>query len=142
MVLMRRAPMKALGRLDWARVGRWSLAGLVAFIVAKGSIQYLQYRSAKLHAAGAMPAASQLNRCEEPPAGSSAAERTMVRRVNINRATRQELMTLPGVGPVLADEIVRYREIHGPFRKVEDLLIIPNIGTSRFARLAPLICAE
>jgi len=48
--------------------------------------------------------------------------------LDINRATAAELEKLPGIGPALARRIVEWREIHGPFRSVEDLLQVPGIG--------------
>lgn len=56
-------------------------------------------------------------------------------RVNVNRASLEELQTLPGVGPVLAERIVTHRESRGPFQVVEDLLDVPGIGEGRLADL-------
>ena len=60
-------------------------------------------------------------------------------RVVINRAQSDELEALPGVGPVLAERIVAYREEHGPFRAVEDLLQVAGIGESKLASIRDLI---
>ena len=59
--------------------------------------------------------------------------------VNVNRATASELRQLPGIGPVMADRIVAYRERHGPFRAPEDLMEVSGIGSRTLARLAPLV---
>lgn len=59
--------------------------------------------------------------------------------VAINRASATDLEALPGVGPVLAERIVAYREEHGPFSQVEDLLDIPGIGESKLASMRDLI---
>jgi competence protein ComEA len=56
-------------------------------------------------------------------------------RVRINLADAEELETLPGVGPVLAQRIIAYREEHGPFAVVEDLLDVPGIGEAKLAAL-------
>lgn len=48
--------------------------------------------------------------------------------VNVNTASPEELETLPGIGEVLAQRIVEYREAHGPFKSPEDLLKIKGIG--------------
>ena len=56
-------------------------------------------------------------------------------RVNVNRASAQELEEVPGLGPVLARRIVDYRESHGPFREVEDLLDVSGIGEKKLAGL-------
>lgn len=49
-------------------------------------------------------------------------------RVDVNRATAEELQTLNGVGPVLAERIVAHRTTHGPFRSVDDLIDVSGIG--------------
>ena len=51
--------------------------------------------------------------------------------VNLNSATVEELMTLPGVGSVLAGRIVGYREEHGAFASVEELTNVPGIGEGK-----------
>lgn len=56
-------------------------------------------------------------------------------RIRINQATAAELEQLPGVGPVLAERIAAYREEHGPFGAVEDLLDVPGIGEGKLATL-------
>ena len=52
-------------------------------------------------------------------------------RININTATHSELMTLPGIGEVIAQRIIDYRTEHGNFRCVEDLLNVSGIGEKR-----------
>ena len=54
--------------------------------------------------------------------------------VMINRATVKDFESLDGIGPVLANRIVSYRKINGPFAAVEDLLKVPGIGQSKFAQ--------
>lgn len=56
-------------------------------------------------------------------------------RVRINSASPVELENLPGVGPVLAARIAGYRDEHGPFAAVEDLLDVPGIGEGKLATL-------
>lgn len=68
-----------------------------------------------------------------PGGGSSATDADG--RVRINLATAVELETLPGVGPVLAGRIIEFREEHGPFGTVEDLLDVPGIGEAKLASL-------
>lgn len=58
------------------------------------------------------------------------------RLVNINTASAEELETLPGIGPKLAQEIIKYRETYGPFKKKEDLKKVKGIGDAKFAALA------
>jgi competence protein ComEA len=59
--------------------------------------------------------------------------------VNLNTAGLVELQTLPGVGPVLAQRILDYRQAHGGFRSVADLRQVSGIGDARFAQLKDLV---
>jgi competence protein ComEA len=59
--------------------------------------------------------------------------------VNLNTATLDELETLSGIGEVLGQRIIDYREQHGPFRTIEDLMNVSGIGDKRFADLKPYI---
>lgn len=52
--------------------------------------------------------------------------------VNINTATKEELMTLPGVGESTAIKIIDYRKSNGKFQKIEDIKNVPGIGDSKF----------
>ena len=51
--------------------------------------------------------------------------------VNINTADAEELETLTGIGPALAQAIVDYRAEHGAFRSAEDLLLVKGIGEAK-----------
>ena len=57
--------------------------------------------------------------------------------VNINTATKDELVALPGIGPAKAQAIVDYRKAHGPFKTVEELKDVKGIGAKRFEKLKP-----
>ncbi|WP_443066129.1 helix-hairpin-helix domain-containing protein [Streptomyces sp. NBC_00523] len=59
--------------------------------------------------------------------------------VSLNSATAEQLETLPGVGPVLAQHIVDYRTQHGGFRSVDELREVNGIGARRFADLQPRV---
>ena len=55
--------------------------------------------------------------------------------VDVNRASQEELTSLKGIGPVLAKNIVDYRQKNGPFRSVEDLLQVKGIGAKKLEGL-------
>jgi competence protein ComEA len=59
--------------------------------------------------------------------------------ININIATIQQLDTLPGIGPVTAQSIVTYRQQHGPFQHIEDIMNVPGIGPATFDHIKDLI---
>ena len=62
--------------------------------------------------------------------------------VNINTADAEELETLTGIGPALAQAIIDYRTQNGPFRSVEQLLEVPGIGEKTLEQLRPLISLD
>lgn len=49
-------------------------------------------------------------------------------KININEASRAQLMKLSGIGPGTADRIIEYRQAHGPFRRVQDLEKVEGVG--------------
>ncbi|WP_425577311.1 helix-hairpin-helix domain-containing protein [Streptomyces enissocaesilis] len=59
--------------------------------------------------------------------------------IGLGSATAEQLETLPGVGPVLAQHIIDYRTEHGGFRSVDELREVKGIGDRRFADLRPLV---
>lgn len=60
-------------------------------------------------------------------------------RLNLNTATAADLESLPGIGPVLAERIVEYRDQHGGFRTVDELNDVPGIGDALFRQLEPRV---
>ena len=62
-----------------------------------------------------------------------------VQQVNLNQATLTQLMELPGVGQVKAGAILAYRQEHGRFQSVEELLQVNGIGPAIYAQLEPLV---
>ena len=59
----------------------------------------------------------------------------LTRRIELNSADARELTLLPGVGPVTAEAIVSYRETHGPFLALEELLLVPEVSESVYAAI-------
>jgi len=53
-------------------------------------------------------------------------------KVNINKATLEELTTLNGVGDKVAAKIIAFRKANGPFQKPEDLMMVKGIGQKLF----------
>ena len=61
------------------------------------------------------------------------------KKVNINQASAKELANLPRIGAKVADRIVEYRQAHGSFAKVEDLMEVKGIGEKLFTTLKPYL---
>jgi competence ComEA-like helix-hairpin-helix protein len=76
-----------------------------------------------------------------PAAGRPAASRRHLCGVGVdlNRDTETELQYLPGIGPERARAIVQYRDYHGPFRNVDELIRVPGIGPKLLANVQPFI---
>jgi competence protein ComEA len=72
-----------------------------------------------------------------PTDGGGAAAGVVAGKVNLNTASASQLEELPGVGPVTAAAIVTFREEHGAFTSVDQLLDVSGIGEATLAEIAP-----
>ena len=63
-------------------------------------------------------------------------------RLNINTATKQQLMDLPGIGEVTAERILQHRKETGKFTSIEDLRAIKGISKNKLERLSPIITTQ
>ena len=63
-------------------------------------------------------------------------------KININKATVEELSTLKRIGPSYAQRIVDYRNEHGPFQKPEDIMKVRGIGIKVFEANKDIITCE
>lgn len=61
-------------------------------------------------------------------------------QININTATKYELMSIPGVGEVTADAIINYRDEHGSFISIDELTNVDGIGEGKLNRFRDYIC--
>jgi len=55
--------------------------------------------------------------------------------VNVNKATLEELITVRGIGPVMAKRIVEYRDKNGMFKSIDDLTQVQGIGGNKLQRI-------
>lgn len=109
-----------LTRAEWGIL--WAATVILALMagwqLGTGSVRELEQLSA--------PAAQTQPAEEEEP--SPAESEAPAGPVDLNTAGLEELMTLPGIGETRARAILAYREEHGPFQYVEDLIRVSGIG--------------
>jgi len=69
-------------------------------------------------------------------------EKLKPKSININTATKEILITLPGVGESTAEKIIKYRETHNGFKKIENIMKVKGIGKKKFEKLKDYIYVE
>ena len=90
----------------------------------------------------ALPSVPAASSPTEKPTAAATQPPTEPGPLDLNRATAQELTTLPGIGEVLAQRIVDYREAHGSFQSVEELIAVEGIGEGKLEKLRELVTVE
>ena len=66
-------------------------------------------------------------------------EQVEVKKISINMATLEQLITLPRIGLSMAERIITYRQEH-PFQSLDDLMQVKGIGPKMFENIKDLIC--
>jgi competence protein ComEA len=112
--------MKTLGRHDGTPRFALALALLLVLCAAALAPTMAAQTDSKANSASAAPA----------------------RQVDLNKASAEELATIPGIGVALAQRIVEFREKEGAFRRVEDLMKVKGIGEKSFQKMQPHVKVE
>ncbi len=73
---------------------------------------------------------------------SPSSETGAASKINLNTASQAELETLPGIGPALAQNIIAYRQEHGPFVIIDEIQNVSGIGPAKFEKIRDLITVE
>ncbi len=60
-------------------------------------------------------------------------------KIDINTATKAQLVRLPGIGDTIAERILLYRDSHGRFKSIKELLSVEGIGEKKFKKIAPFV---
>ena len=72
-------------------------------------------------------------RLEAAPASEKVSHEQVL--VNVNKGNASELESIRGIGPMLAERIIKYREANGRFERLEDLVRVPGIGQAKFEKI-------
>jgi competence protein ComEA len=94
-----------------------------------------------LHSSGpkAVPSAEPMPRPSSRPRSRQASSTPISGTLDLNRASEKEIEALPGIGPVLAERIVEYRQSRGAFLDIEQLRNVKGIGKKKFDRICSLV---
>lgn len=104
---------------------------------------FLRHLMAALALATALNGATLASAQVAPGANeATSAQANSVGVVNLNTATEEELVRLPGIGPSKAAAILRMREQRGQFKKVEDVMQVRGIGRKTFRKLQPMLTLQ
>jgi len=120
------------GRLEWAVI---TLAAVVLALMAGWTLGKYHSRVLLRRSVTAVPTHAIEGELEGDEEETPAVDFPL----DINTATAEELTALPGIGEARAEAIVAWREAHGGFRSVTDLLQVPGIGETTLERLLDLI---
>ena len=93
--------------------------------VAQGTNVQISLENRNIHVStGPMPAAYKI---------------TLKIPISVNTASLEELDTIPGIGPGLAENIINYISLYGPFKKIEEIKNVPGMGKLRYLKIKPYI---
>ena len=140
---------QAGGALETANLTNINLAaklvdGTTLIVPSWDGNDYWSYQAASnpphytIHRQSEATAAASVEAAAGPVAERSAAGSGSI---NLNTATQSQLESLPGIGPVFAQEIIRFRE-QAPFRTIDDVTQVRGIGPKRLEAIRPLITVE
>lgn len=115
------------------------LSLMIGFFLGRNTVQTTVIHATPEPSVAAMP-----SEAPAPAAGSEEeptdeADSAVTGRLDLNQATEQQLEALPGIGAVLAQRILSYREEIGGFHAVEELKNVEGIGDKKFEAIRNLI---
>jgi competence protein ComEA len=110
-----------------------AVAALTLVLVASGVV-WLSPRAA-IAGPRALPGAATPRPRADAPAPPRGGKKTVTGKLNLNTATVDQLMMLPGVGASQAERVVAWRGKHGPFKRTADLRKVKGVGYKTLKKL-------
>lgn len=112
---------------------------LISTFILGAAIRIYQSRIAPLQKPGLKAQAVLLTEQESKEEDHPEAQHTSVKLVELNSATREDLIAIPGIGPVLADRIIQYREKQKGFSNLGQLKNVKGIGQIKYEDLKTVL---
>ena len=120
------------------KISRWeSVTLLLTVLFAAGTL--LWFHLSEPEEGLTLVTATETGRVLEAPDQPAAPGMLEGERLNLNTASPADLTRLPGIGEKKAEAIAAWREAHGPFRVVEDLLAVDGIGEKLLEEMRPYV---
>lgn len=126
--------MQKLQKLLYPALTLCFLLGMLGYFLGRQSVEGLILSTQNPAPSETLSRSLPANPPESGPDGT--------KRVELNHATLEELMSLPGIGAVRAQRILEYREANGPFRQASELMNVSGIGAGIFATLRDYVYVE
>ena len=127
--------MKRMQRLLFPALALCCLLMMGGWFLGRGSADGVSLRTQR-------PAQADLPAEDRAFPDSAPTQPGINEKLDLNRATLEDLMQLPGIGQQRAESILAYRSEHGPFRHTADLMLVEGIGEKTYAGLRNLIYVE
>jgi comEA protein len=116
----------------------YNFLAMPSYGTASGSAKLMMLSSSASQQAVSQSSASQ-QAVSQSSASQQAVSQSSSTLINLNTATKEQLMTLPGIGDALAQNIIDYRQENGGFKSVDELENVKLIGQARFDKIKDLV---
>ncbi|HEY8462852.1 MAG TPA: helix-hairpin-helix domain-containing protein [Bacillota bacterium] len=142
---------KAGGPLAEADLDQINLAAFVEdgeqiYLPKKGEVvlipAYRRKTGAELKKSDSVTGFSKAGKGNRPRSAVAKPKLKVTWPLDVNQATREQLESVPGIGPVMAEKILAYRQVNGRFANIEEMLKVNGIGAGKLEKFRPYLCVK